>query len=102
MYIYVDEDNPIGSMIEKLEVTAEYAARLSAVKTFNSANRWKKRGLSIVPMRYDHNLSTWTWLKYNCMVSVYGADGSVSVTHNGVEMGQGINTKVLCFASSVS
>ena len=30
----------------------------------------------------------------NCIISVFGGDGSVSVSHNGIEMGQGINTKV--------
>ena len=30
----------------------------------------------------------------NCIISVSGGDGSVSVAHNGIEMGQGINTKV--------
>jgi len=33
-------------------------------------------------------------LKYHCLISVFGGDGSVSVAHNGIEMGQGINTKV--------
>ena len=57
------------------------------------ANRRKKRGISLVPMRYDHNLSG-PGFKMNCLISVYGGDGSVSVAHNGIEMGQGINTKV--------
>ena len=81
-------------MIEQIQTSSDYASRLTAVQTFNTANRWKKRGLAMVPMRYDHNLGLWTGLKYNCLISVYGADGSVSVSHNGIEMGQGINTKV--------
>merc|ERR1712142_858907 len=69
-------------------------AMIEAATTFNKANRWKKRGIALVPMRYGHNLALFPGLKMNCMISVFGGDGSVSVSHNGIEMGQGINTKV--------
>ncbi len=57
------------------------------------ANRWKKRGLSVVPMRYDHSFNGYG-LKFHCLLSVFAGDGTVSVTVGGIEMGQGLNTKV--------
>ena len=81
-------------MVQDIQASSDYNTRLQAVEQFNASNKWKKRGISLVPMRYGHNLSLFTGLKFNCIISVFGGDGSVSVAHNGIEMGQGINTKV--------
>ena len=47
----------------------------------------------MVPLRYSIGLGG---AKFTVMVSVFTGDGSVSVVHGGIEMGQGINTKVWC------
>ena len=93
------EPNPVPGMISNLQSSADYSTRLAAVQTFNAANRWKKRGLALVPFRYGHNISMFSGLKFHCLLSVFGGDGSVSVAHSGIEMGQGLNTKVVqCIA----
>jgi xanthine dehydrogenase/oxidase len=81
-------------MISKAKEEANFIARRQAVDDFNAANRWKKRGISLVPMRYDHWIRGFG-LKMNALVSIFGLDGTISVTHNGIEMGQGMNTKVV-------
>jgi len=90
----LDVTSPISTMIDNLKESGDYVARKEAAVQFNKANKWKKRGIALVPMRYGHNLSLSAGFKMNCLISVFGGDGSVSVAHNGVEMGQGINTKV--------
>lgn len=55
------------------------------------ANRWRKRGLAVVPLKFSLR---WNFAQYSVLVSVYASDGSVAVVHGGVELGQGINTKV--------
>merc|ERR1719153_1905794 len=89
----LEDPSPIKDIIAKAKAAADWEARNQQVHLFNAANRWKKRGLSLVPMRYDHSLRGWG-LKMHCLISVFGLDGTISVAHNGIEMGQGMNTKV--------
>eukprot|EP01006_Ploeotia_vitrea_P022324 TRINITY_DN54728_c0_g2_i1.p1 TRINITY_DN54728_c0_g2~~TRINITY_DN54728_c0_g2_i1.p1 ORF type:complete len:403 (-),score=89.32 TRINITY_DN54728_c0_g2_i1:78-1286(-) len=68
---------------------AKYDDRKKAVAEFNATNRWRKRGLSMVPVRYMTPI-----FRKSAKVNVY-ADGSVIIHHTGVEVGQGLNTRVI-------
>ncbi|XP_030746546.1 xanthine dehydrogenase-like [Sitophilus oryzae] len=85
-------NNPIMvEILTEMETTDDIANRKKAIAAYNEANRWKKKALSVVPMKYILEvLGTFTTL-----VSIYHLDGGVAVSHGGIEMGQGINTKVV-------
>src|SRR5258707_5925325 len=73
--------------------------RSQAVQDFNKANRWRKRGIAMMPIKYG---VSYTYLPLNqatAEVMVYNSDGSVLVHHGGIEMGQGLDTKILQIAA---
>lgn len=77
----------VDTLIETLKVSSDYENRVKLVNDFNKANRWKKKGISMTPIKWvvDWNYAA----NYNCMVNIYAPDGSVSLINGGVELGQG-------------
>ena len=87
--------NPMPNMLKDLANSSNYKERKNIIEKFNKNNKWKKRGIAMVPIKYDvHKFAP---MPYYCHISIYMSqygDGSISVSHGGIEMGQGINTKV--------
>lgn len=84
-------ENFIPKMLKEILESSDFQRRKQFVETFNRDNRFKKRGISIVPQRFPNQYPLY---HFPVLVSVYAIDGTVNVTHGGIEMGQGINTKV--------
>ncbi|XP_068627626.1 aldehyde oxidase 1-like [Battus philenor] len=78
-------------ILNTLTKNSEYTERKKAVEQFNRENRWMKRGLRVAFMKWVP-VGTF-YLDIN--MTVYRDDGTVSLTHSGIEMGQGINTKAV-------
>lgn len=81
----------LSSLWAQAMTSMDFASRKSLVSAFNTANRWRKRGISIAPQKYG---LVWNTENLSAYIAIYGHDGSVVVTHAGIESGQGINTKV--------
>ncbi|ELT96233.1 hypothetical protein CAPTEDRAFT_161264 [Capitella teleta] len=81
-----------GQLLGDFLVWADINDRKKSIEKFNKANRWRKKWLSVVPMRYSIE---WTGVCFSSIVSIYIGDGSVSISTGGIEMGQGLHTKVL-------
>jgi xanthine dehydrogenase molybdopterin-binding subunit B len=60
----------------------------------NRKNRWKKRGLSVVPTKFGISYTLLFLNQSGALVLIYD-DGSVLVSHGGTEMGQGLHTKMI-------
>ncbi|XP_031555377.1 xanthine dehydrogenase/oxidase-like [Actinia tenebrosa] len=76
----------------------DYEKRKHDVEQFNSVNRWKKRGIAIIPTKFGIAFSALFLNQAGALVHVY-TDGSVLVTHGGTEMGQGLHTKMVQVAA---
>lgn len=80
-----------------MRIVLEYYNRKKSIESFNIANRWIKRGIGIVPIKYHLGF----FGSSHALVSIYHGDGSVSIAVGSIEMGQGLNTKVAQTASYI-
>ncbi|KAG5876925.1 hypothetical protein JTB14_007388 [Gonioctena quinquepunctata] len=78
--------------------TSQYYHKKESVKKFNRENRYKKRGISVIPTKYGISYSEIFLNQAGALVLIY-RDGSVLITHGGTEMGQGLHTKMIQVAS---
>ncbi|XP_053405175.1 xanthine dehydrogenase/oxidase-like [Mercenaria mercenaria] len=79
---------------------SNFESRLKDIDDFNRDSKWKKRGISMTASKYGIGFGTVFMYQGAALVNIY-TDGSVLVAHGGIEMGQGLNTKLIQVASSV-
>ncbi|KAE8656722.1 Indole-3-acetaldehyde oxidase [Hibiscus syriacus] len=73
---------------DKLATSSSFHQRIEMIEEFNRSNKWRKRGISRVPV-----LQEVTVRPTPAKVSIL-RDGSIAVEVGGVDMGQGLWTKV--------
>ncbi|MCI4393424.1 hypothetical protein PGIGA_G00157290 [Pangasianodon gigas] len=83
---------------EECKERADIAHRRENIAHFNLQHRWRKRGLAIVPIKYGIAFAEGFLNQAAALVHIY-KDGSVLISHGGIEMGQGLHTKVQQVAS---
>lgn len=86
-------DPPILRMWHQLYAEAEIVERRNSIAQFNASNRWRKRGLALVPTKFGIAFGVRHLNQAGALVHLH-TDGTVLVAHGGVEMGQGLHTKV--------
>ena len=82
---YPIEKNILPTIIDTLKGSSEYDKRKQDIESFNNSNKWKKKGMSMVPMIYNH------WCggtQFYFQMSIYQGDGTIAISCGAIEMGQ--------------
>jgi xanthine dehydrogenase/oxidase len=71
---------------------------LASINAFNTTHKYRKRGIAMIPTKFGIAFHTYFLNQAGALVHVY-TDGSVLVSHGGIELGQGIHTKMMQVAA---
>lgn len=78
---------------------SDFDDRQRAVARFNEKNRWRKRGLCLMPLKYGSGYNLVLLEQTSAMVNIYASDGTILIRQGGVDMGQGMLTKIVQIAA---
>ena len=71
------------------------------VEKFNKENKWRKRGISMIPVKYGSGYNLLLLEQAAAIVVVNPKDGTIVIHQGGVEIGQGLVTQVQQVAAYV-
>ncbi len=86
-------NNRLFTIWNELMRTSDYQHRKEKIDIFNQQNEYIKKGISITPVKFGISFTTSFLNQAGALVNVY-TDGTILVNHGGVEMGQGLFTKI--------
>lgn len=87
------EHNNLLEIIEKLELSSDYAKRRRQISEFNKYNPIVKKGIALTPVKFGISFTVQHLNQAGALVHIY-TDGSIHLNHGGTEMGQGLFVKV--------
>ncbi len=94
-----DIEDWIGDKVmAQVEAESDYNQRRISVDSYNKASKYKKKGIALVPLKFGISFTATMLNQGGALLNIY-MDGSVSVNHGGIEMGQGLNTKIAQIAA---
>ena len=92
-------DNVIEDIFNKLIKKSNYKKRKTEIDNFNKKNKVLKKGIAITPVKFGISFTTTHLNQGGALVHIY-TDGSIHLNHGGIEMGQGLMTKLALVASN--
>lgn len=87
------ENNRLYLIYNQILESSEYKRRKKQIDVFNSQNEFYKKGIALTPVKFGISFTTTFLNQAGALVNVY-TDGTILVNHGGIDMGQGLNTKI--------
>lgn len=87
------ENNRLHTIYEQILEYSDYKKRREEIKKFNTDNEFVKKGIALTPVKFGISFTTTYLNQAGALVNVY-TDGTVLINHSGIDMGQGLNTKI--------
>ncbi len=84
----------MGQVWNYLKEKSRFEIRYKEVQDYNRKNRWRKRGIAMLPVKYGSGYNVTMLEQANATISIYANDGSIVIHQGGVEMGQGLLTYI--------
>ncbi len=85
--------NRLHVLYDQLVEKTDYFGRRRQIDEFNKAHKYVKRGLAMIPIKFGISFTNSILNQAGALVNVY-TDGTVQVNLAGIEMGQGLYTKI--------
>ncbi|MEP7374487.1 MAG: molybdopterin cofactor-binding domain-containing protein [Chitinophagaceae bacterium] len=95
--IAVSEANECWNKVDELFSIKKLQRKID---DFNSSNELYKKGMALMPICFGISFTKTLMNQARALVHVY-TDGSIGVSTGAVEMGQGVNTKILQVAAKI-
>lgn len=92
-YGMIMEEVRVPQILDQLLIDSNYIQLEKEKNEYNETHKYSKRGIGIVPIKYGIGFTATFLNQGNALVNIF-SDGSVSITHGGIEMGQGLFTKI--------
>lgn len=93
------ENNCLPRLFEQIEKKVNYQQKEKEISEFNKNSDQFIKGHSITPVKFGISFTTRFLNQANALVIIH-TDGSVQIATGAVEMGQGVNTKILEMVTS--
>ena len=93
-YHQIIKDNIIGKIIDELEASSNYQERRKQIIKFNKTSNIIKKGIALTPVKFGISFTATWYNQAGALIHIY-RDGSIQLNHGGIEMGQGLYSKIV-------